>query len=165
MNNKSQMGILGEVFLLILILSIFVLFWNYYSQNTFLVGLLNVQEGEAKHTCSGLLFPLVSDEYIKSGDDNELAPIEYFKEFLEMSEVKPYPSPERLLEKARNFYKGAGLRVNIRVYNGTEWVEVSASEAEFYQLLGSELPTGTCSLPIYSLVPEYAGKVDMSVRI
>src|SRR6056297_647224 len=97
--SKGQLGVLSEVFLLVLILSIFVLFWNFYTRSNFLVGLLKVQSTEAVHTCSQILFPLVSTEYIKSTTTDELTTVDYFKDYLGMSESVTYPSPEYLLTK------------------------------------------------------------------
>lgn len=162
------MGILSEIFLLILILSIFVLFWNYYSKNTFLVGLLAVRDAEVRHTCASLLFPLVSDEYIRSVETGGLVPITYFREeFLGIEELITYPTPEKLLDEIRFYYKGSGILVDVKVYNGTKWLELEPTRQEqfFELLLGTEVPTGGCSMPLFSIVPDYAGKVNMSVRI
>lgn len=167
--RKAQMGILSEVFLLILLLVIFILFWNFYSQNTFAVGLLKVNDNEANHTCASFLFPLVSDEYVSSARDEELSTVREFREFLGVEESRGYPSPNYLLDKIKLRFPELAGRVGIKVFNGTEWVVLDVSGADDSTLI-QRLITGAgrvetaCSLPLYALEFEGA-EVVMSVMI
>lgn len=164
MSRRSQLGILLEVFIMILILVLFTFFWSGYSQSTFLAGLFKVDDSAITHSCSNIITLVVGTDYIKSTVGTYSEAVNSLFSYLGFA-TRPEPIPNALYfyTKIRAYFPSL-QNIYIKTETSTSTGTVTQYPTTGTPIAGS-LRKATCTFPLYSTNRTITEQVSMDVYI
>ncbi|MFA5406497.1 MAG: hypothetical protein WC307_04030 [Candidatus Nanoarchaeia archaeon] len=165
-NRLGQSGMLLEVFILILILVLFTFFWNGFSRNIFLAGLLLIDDSSIRHSCSNMLPVIVGNNYITgSPDSNELSIglLDYLGSSVEPQVI---PSASFFYARINRLFPGLNGKVRISVISADDSSSAGLAAPDFLETLSAgRFKSSSCELPLYSINASVMAVVRMDVLI
>jgi hypothetical protein len=176
-SKKGQSGVLLEIFLLILILVLFLLFWNSFARITFLAGMLDIDDANFEYACSKMIQVVVGGNYIvnfKGGERTYEELVEYLdlkgtkqrvpdaKFFYERT-IYRFPELENRLQVMVEPY---GLSAKeLSVFQGSAGISCSAAASALSLVGGGDWRCAVCEFPLYSTDEDLEATVRLGVLI
>lgn len=162
-NKKSQqVGLLLEIFLVIIILILFIFFWSSYSRTTFLAGIFKIDDAALRHSCSNLAPVLVGSNYIVSTTDRTKAVDGLLNYLGYEGEMISFPDAEYFYQKIRIYFPELQNRVFIKVTSSTG--EVYEKNMLSPNLLGI-YKIASCDFPLYSTNKSLTAVLHIEVNV
>ncbi len=182
MSRKSQVGLLLEVFILLLILILFTMFWGNFSKNSFIAGLLKVDDSSMTHTCSSMAPVILGTDYIMSTAVSEgvgASVVNSFYDYLGFSGSQPFPDAEFFYNRAVKYFPDLRNRVGVSITFDSGvvpdgFVSVFPKNlgklSELGRLLSSLNPDmafsmTSCEFPLYSVNESIKARMKLVVYI
>jgi hypothetical protein len=171
MSRRTQTGLLLEVFMLILILVLFLMFWGSYSKSTFLAGFLSIDDSAFKHTCSNMVQVLVGSDYIinfQGGEDVYYEIVAYLKMDPSKNRV---PDATYFYNKIIHSFPDLEGRIGVTVQPTAElepgFVRQRGQRcpALLRAFLGESLKCAVCEFPLYSTDEDLSAIVILEVLL
>jgi len=167
MNRVGQAGILLEVFILILILVMFTFFWNGFSRNIFLAGLLLVDDSSVRHSCSNMLPVVVGNNYITNSPAVDSAVATGLLDYLGSSaEPTSIADASFFYSRVSSLFPSMRNNIRITVVSGSGRSSSGLSSTSLIESLSAgQVKSSSCSMPLYSLNDSVTAIVTMDVII
>ena len=175
--KRSQVGMLLETFILLLVVILFTLFWGNMSKNAFVAGLFKVDDSSLNHTCSAMAPAIVGTDYIMnnippSGEVAEVVNGVY--NYLGYKPDCPIPDAKYFYERTTRYFPELENRtgIKIKVIRGNlpdnfiyEWGYVPKGNSFLLSLLGKRLSLTKCSFPLYSVNETLEAVIDLYIYV
>ncbi len=115
--RRSQIGMLLETFILLLIVILFTLFWGNMSKNAFLAGLFKVDDSSLNHTCSAMAPLILGTNYVMNSippSGQAAAVVNGVYDYLGY-ETPSVPDAKYFYDRAINYFPELKKRIGIKI--------------------------------------------------